>query len=37
MDISQIEKRATELYIKYNSVMDSYQTTLDSIRELSED
>ena len=37
MDISQIEKRATELYIKYNSVMDSYQTTLDSIRELSEE
>lgn len=37
MDISLLEKRATELYIKYNSVRDSYQSTLDSLQQLSEE
>ena len=37
MDITKLEKRVTDLYIKYNSVKNSYQTTLDSLKELSEE
>ena len=37
MDIALLEKKATELYIKYNSVRDSYQNTIDSIKQLSDE
>ncbi len=37
MDITHLEKKVTDLYIQYNSVKSSYQTTLDSLRELTEE
>lgn len=37
MDIASLEKRVTDLYIQYNSVKSSYQTTVDSLRELTEE
>jgi DNA-directed RNA polymerase specialized sigma subunit len=37
MDISALEKKATDLYIKYNSARDSYNNTIDSLQSLSEE
>ena len=37
MDISSLEKKATDLYIRYNSIRDSYQSTTDSLRELADE
>ena len=37
MDITNIEKKVTDLYIQYNSVKSSYQSTLESLQELSEE
>lgn len=37
MDISKLEKKVTDLYIRYNSVKDSYQNTIESLQQLEEE
>lgn len=37
MDIQNLEKRATDLYIKYNSLKSSYISTVQSIEELEKE
>ena len=37
MDIQSLEKKATDLYIKYNALKSSYLTTVQSIEQLSKE